>query len=165
MAPAGSAAAPRLHPADPAGPVEPVVRRLVPGGERGWTAAGVDEFLRAYLTPSGRFAFYECARNIYMEEPYGEEGFWTRIKKLEPDSLFVWGAQDILVPIEFMRHVERALPQAVHLELDCGHVPQLERPEPTHDAMARVPHAVAPSEPDSGRTTGTLRRADGQRGC
>ena len=32
------------------------------------------------------------------------------MKKLEPDSLFVWGRQDTLVPIEFMRHVERALP-------------------------------------------------------
>jgi pimeloyl-ACP methyl ester carboxylesterase len=116
--------------------VDPVVRRLVPGGDRGWTAAGVDEFLRSYLTPAGRYAFYECARNIYREEPYGEEGFWTRLKKLEPASLFVWGREDVLVPIEFMRHVERALPRAVHLELDCGHVPQLERPETTHEAMA-----------------------------
>ena len=115
--------------------VDPIVRRLVPGGDRGWTAAGVDEFLRSYLTPAGRYAFYECARNIYRDEPYGEQGFWTRIKKLEPDALFVWGRQDVLVPISFMRHVERALPGAVHLELDCGHVPQLERPEPTHDAM------------------------------
>jgi pimeloyl-ACP methyl ester carboxylesterase len=116
--------------------VEPVVRRLVPGGDRGWTAAGVDEFLRSYLTPAGRYAFYECARNIYREEPYGEEGFWTRLKKLQADSMFVWGREDVLVPISFMRHVERALPGAVHLELDCGHVPQLERPETTHDAIA-----------------------------
>lgn len=115
--------------------VEPIVRKLVPGGEQGWTAAGIDEFLRSYLTPSGRFAFYECARNIYMDEPYGTEGFWTRIKKLETDSLFVWGKQDMLVPISFMRHVERALPRARHVELDCGHVPQLERPTETHRAM------------------------------
>ncbi len=33
--------------------VEPIVRRLVPGGDRGWSAAGVDEFLRSYLTASG----------------------------------------------------------------------------------------------------------------
>ena len=32
-------------------------------------AAGVDEFLRSYLTPSGRYAFYESARNIYLDEP------------------------------------------------------------------------------------------------
>jgi pimeloyl-ACP methyl ester carboxylesterase len=28
------------------------------------------------------------------------------------------------------------LPRATHLELDCGHVPQLERPRQTHDAIA-----------------------------
>jgi pimeloyl-ACP methyl ester carboxylesterase len=35
-----------------------------------------------------------------------------------------------------MRHVEQALPGARHLELDCGHVPQLEAPGETHAAMA-----------------------------
>ena len=127
--------------------VEPIVRKLVPGGAQGWTAAGVDEFLRAYVKPSGRFAFYECARNIYMDEPYGEEGFWTRLKKLEPEAMFVWGKQDTLVPPTFMRHVERALPRSVHLELDCGHVPQMERPSETHRGMAEFLGAGS-SRPD-----------------
>ena len=118
--------------------VEPVVRKLVPGGDRGWTAAGIDEFLRAYLTPAGRFAFYECLRNIYLDEPYGEQGLWTRIKKLGPEALFVWGREDALVPISFMRHVERALPRSTHLELDCGHVPQVERPEATNAAIVEL---------------------------
>jgi len=117
--------------------VEPIVRKLVPGGEQGWTAAGVDEFLRAFCTPAGRYAFYECARNIYMDEPYGAGGFWTRMKALEPESLFVWGRQDNLVPISFRRHVERAAPRAHHIELECGHVPQLEMPAATHAAMAQ----------------------------
>ncbi len=118
--------------------IEPIVRKLVPGGDRGWTAAGVDEFLRAYLTPAGRFAFYECLRNIYRDEPYGEQGFWTRLKKLGPESLFVWGREDVLVPISFMRHVERTLPRSTHLELDCGHVPQIERPEATNAAILEL---------------------------
>ena len=42
---------------------EPIVRNLVPGGKDGWSAAGVDEFLRSFLTPRGRVAFYEAARN------------------------------------------------------------------------------------------------------
>jgi pimeloyl-ACP methyl ester carboxylesterase len=115
--------------------VEPVVRKLVPGGDRGWSAAGVDEFLRGYLTTAGRFAFYECLRNIYRDEPYGEQGFWTRLKKLGPEALFVWGREDVLVPISFMRHVERTLPRSRHLELDCGHVPQIERPEAVNEAI------------------------------
>ena len=34
-----------------------------------------------------------------------------------------------------MRHVERVLPAARHVELDCGHVPQLEAPRATHGAI------------------------------
>jgi pimeloyl-ACP methyl ester carboxylesterase len=52
-------------------------------------------------------------------------------------DLFIWGRQDQLVPIGFMKHVERALPAARHLELDCGHVPQLEAPKQTHAAILR----------------------------
>jgi pimeloyl-ACP methyl ester carboxylesterase len=115
--------------------VEAIVRRVIPGADGGWTAAGVDEFLRAYLTPAGRAAFFAAARHIYLEEPHGEEGFWTRLHALEADSLFVWGRRDRLVPIAFARHVEEALPQARHLELDCGHVPQVERPGETHKAV------------------------------
>jgi pimeloyl-ACP methyl ester carboxylesterase len=115
--------------------VERVVRRLVPGGDRGWSAAGVDEFLRAYFTPRGRAAFYAAARNIYLDEPHGDDGFWPRLAGLQTDTLFVWGRRDTLVPIAFMKHVERALPSARHVELECGHVPQLERPRETHAAV------------------------------
>jgi len=117
---------------------EPIVRRIVPGGDRGWVAAGVDEFLRCYLTPRGRAAFYEAARNIYLDEPNGDDGFWTRLGGLECDTLFVWGRSDTLVPIAFMKHVERTLPRARHVELDCGHVPQLERPIQTHAAIREL---------------------------
>jgi pimeloyl-ACP methyl ester carboxylesterase len=119
----------------PRGVVQAVVHRLIPGADQGWTAAGVDEFLRAYLTPAGRAAFYAAARQIYLEAPHGDDGFWPRLRELQPDVLFVWGRRDTLVPIAFARHVAEALPQARHLELDCGHVPQVERPRQTHDAV------------------------------
>jgi len=124
--------------------VEGVVRRLIPGAADGWAAAGVDEFLRSYLTPRGRAAFYAAARNIYLDEPHGEDGFWTRLAELSPDALFVWGRRDNLVPIGFMKHVERALPRARHVELDCGHVPQLERPRETHAAIRDFLRTVGP---------------------
>ena len=117
--------------------VEAMVRRMVPAANGGWTAAGVDEFLRAYLTRRGRAAFYAAARNIYLDEPYGENGFWTRLKALQRESLFVWGRKDTLVPIGFMKHVEKALPNARHVELECGHVPQVERPRETHAAIRK----------------------------
>lgn len=113
---------------------EPFVRTVVPGGKDGWAAAGVDEFLRAFLKPRGRVAFYRALRNIYLDEPHGEEGLWTRLAGLEPPALFAWGREDQLVPVGFRKHVERVLDSARHVELDCGHVPQLEMPDETHAA-------------------------------
>ena len=117
--------------------VEALVRRLIPGATDGWTAAGVDEFLRSYLTPNGRAAFYAAARNIYLEDPSGEKGFWTKLPDLAAPTLFVWGRKDQVVPLRFADHVRRELPNAKHLELDCGHVPQLESPREAHDAILR----------------------------
>jgi len=114
--------------------VDRLTRSLVPGGRDGWSAVGVDEFLRGYLTPRGRAAFYAAARNIYLENP---ETFWTRLRELQGEALFVWGRQDRIVPIGFARHVREALPAAEHLELACGHVPQLEAPRETHAALRR----------------------------
>jgi pimeloyl-ACP methyl ester carboxylesterase len=123
--------------------VDRIARAMVPGGRDGWSAVGVDEFLRAYLTPRGRAAFYAAARNIYLEDP---DTFWSRLRELQGEALFVWGREDRLVPIGFARHVREALPAAEHLELDCGHVPQLEAPRKTHAAvrefLAQVPLAT-----------------------
>ena len=100
-------------------------------------AAGIDEFIRTYTTARGRAALYAAARHIYLDEPHGDNGFWTRLSELSPDTLFIWGREDRLVPTSFMKHVERALPAARHVELDCGHIPQIERPRQTHAAIAR----------------------------
>jgi len=116
--------------------VEAVVHRILPVAESNWVRAGVDEFLRAYLTPRGRMAFYAAARQIYLEEPHGAEGFWTRLAGLQAPSLFIWGKADRLVPIGFAAHVKRTVPTARHFELDCGHVPQIERPAETHAAIS-----------------------------
>ncbi len=116
--------------------VEGVAHQILPVATSNWVRAGVDEFLRAYLTPRGRVAFYAAARQIYLEEPHGAKGFWTRLAHLQPPALFVWGRRDRLVPIGFAAHVREALPTAHHLELDCGHVPQIEEPEQTHAVIA-----------------------------
>jgi pimeloyl-ACP methyl ester carboxylesterase len=98
--------------------------------------AAVDEFLRVFSTPKGRIAFFSAARQIYLEEPYGDKGFWDRLPTLTTPSLFVWGERDRLVPPKFSRHVARALPNATSVILeDCGHVPQFELPERTNELI------------------------------
>jgi pimeloyl-ACP methyl ester carboxylesterase len=115
--------------------VEAIAHRLLPEAAPSWLRAGVDEFLRAYLTPRGRVALYAAARQIYLEEPHGAKGFWTRLATLAVPALFVWGVHDRLVPLGFAQHVRDTLPSAHHLELDCGHVPQIERPDETNAAL------------------------------
>jgi pimeloyl-ACP methyl ester carboxylesterase len=94
--------------------------------------AAADEYCRVISTPRGRVAFAAYARNIYLEQAYGERGFWSRLPTLMPPALFIWGDRDRLVPASFSRHVEAALPEATSVVLaDCGHVPQFEWPERT----------------------------------
>ena len=104
--------------------------------EDAWYEAAVDEFLRVFSTPRGRIAFFSAARQIYLEEPHGESGFWDRLPGLSRPALFVWGDRDRLVPASFARHVERAVPEAESIVLEgCGHVPQFELPERTHELV------------------------------
>jgi pimeloyl-ACP methyl ester carboxylesterase len=114
--------------------VEEIVRRSIPNGRSGWTAAGIDEFVRAYCTPRGRAAFYAAARSIFLER---SEEFWERLGTLEREALFIWGRYDAIIPRSFQPHVRRALPSAKHAELNCGHVPQIERPDETEALLNR----------------------------
>jgi len=98
----------------------------------------VDEFQRIYASAGARFAFLTSARNIYLEPPFGRNGFYRRLAHLEPPALFVWSSHDRLIPAGFARHVRRWLPRAEQITLDsCGHVPQVERPEQTNGLLLR----------------------------
>jgi pimeloyl-ACP methyl ester carboxylesterase len=103
-----------------------------------WFEAGVDEFFRVYAKPRGRMAFYAAARNIYLDEPNGQTGFWTRLATLRVPAHFVFGRLDPLIPAGFAPRVADAVPKAgVEVFEDCGHVPQFEQPERTND-LARA---------------------------
>jgi pimeloyl-ACP methyl ester carboxylesterase len=96
----------------------------------------VDEFRRIYHTAGARYAFLSSARNIYLEAPFGRNGFYPRLAKLQPPALFIWGSHDALVPAAFGRHVEEWLPQAEQVTIEsCGHVPQVEHPEETNELL------------------------------
>jgi pimeloyl-ACP methyl ester carboxylesterase len=116
--------------------VEKLLRRTIPGADTSWGRSAIDEFVRTYTSPRGRAAFYAAARHIYLDEPHGDRGFWTRLAELSPESLFIWGRHDPVVPIGFAKHVEKALPAARHVELDCGHLPQIQAPRAAHAAIA-----------------------------
>jgi pimeloyl-ACP methyl ester carboxylesterase len=96
----------------------------------------VDEFRRIYHSAGARLAFLASARNIYLEAPYGPQGFYPRLAELRPPALFIWGTHDRLVPAAFGRHVRRWLPGAEQVTIpSCGHVPQVERPAETNELL------------------------------
>jgi len=101
-----------------------------------WYDAFADEFLRVFSSPRGRVAFFSAARQVYLEEAHGEQGFWDRLPAMKRPALFVWGRNDWLVPARFEHHVTAALPHADSVVIDdCGHVPQYEHPELTNQVI------------------------------
>lgn len=99
-----------------------------------WLQASADEFFRVYSKPRGRMAFYAAARSIYLDEPRGDNGLWTRLKTLDVPARFVFGRHDPLVPAVYAENVADELPDAEITVLDdAGHVPQLEFPDAMSD--------------------------------
>ena len=98
----------------------------------------VNDFRRTYASAGGRVAFIAALRNIYLDEPFGDGGFYPRLAQLAPPSLFIWGAHDTVIPPQLRHHVEQWLPAAEQVLLeDGGHVPQVEQPEHVGDLLAR----------------------------
>jgi pimeloyl-ACP methyl ester carboxylesterase len=115
-----------------------------------------------YGSPGARVAFLASARNIYLDRPFGNAGFYPRLAGLEVPSLFVWGSHDRLIPPGFRHYVAEALPAAEQVVLDrCGHVPQIEHAEQTA-ALVRAHFAKAEAL-DARRLRRTRRRAAAHR--
>ncbi|MDQ3985377.1 MAG: alpha/beta fold hydrolase [Actinomycetota bacterium] len=104
--------------------------------EDDWYDAAIDDFLNYWRSPWARLAVFSAARNIYLDEPDGDDGFWSRLKKMKPPALYIYGSKDVLVTARFGRMVSKSLPSAnVEVWPDCGHVPQLEHPDRTAKTM------------------------------
>jgi len=133
----------RLLPPDAVVPPLPMPHRAVVMGIRtmfynpdrlapSWYDAAADEHRRVMRDYRHRRAFFSCLKQIYMEEAFGDRGFWDRLPQMRTPALFIWGDRDRLVPASFERHVLAAVPDAESICLpDSGHVPQFEHPEET----------------------------------
>jgi len=133
----------RLLPPDAVVPPMPMPHRAVVMGIRTmfskpdrlaptWYDAAADEHRRVMRDYRHRRAFFACLKQIYMEEAFGDHGFWDRLPRMTTPALFIWGDRDRLVPASFERHVVAAVPHAESICMaDSGHVPQFEHPEET----------------------------------
>jgi pimeloyl-ACP methyl ester carboxylesterase len=123
----------------PRGRVKGLIKSLFAKSSRideSWFDAAVDDFLKTWKSPRARMAFFASVRHIYLEQPHGDKGFWSRLSLMSPPALYIYGRHDTLITCDFGRKVQRFLPDAeVELWEDCGHVPQLEHPDRTADRM------------------------------
>ncbi|MDT4937029.1 MAG: hypothetical protein QOG80_700 [Pseudonocardiales bacterium] len=115
-----------------------------------WHEAAIDEFLRVIGIRANRQAIFSALRHIYLDEPFGESGFWERLPTLEPPALFLWGDEDVLVPAGFAKFVSEALPSSQSVVLhNCGHVPQFEHMDLTtaytREFIASLPETIEPA--------------------
>ena len=101
-----------------------------------WYEAAVDDFLSVWRSPRARVAFFRSLRNIYLDEPLGEAGFWKRLSQMQTPALYIYGKHDTLITHHFSHKIRKAVPHAqVKVWSDCGHVPQIEFPDRTRKAM------------------------------
>jgi pimeloyl-ACP methyl ester carboxylesterase len=103
-----------------------------------WYDAAIDDFMATWKSPRARMAFFASIRNIYLDEPDGDAGFWSRLSRLEPPALYIYGRRDVLITSHFGKKVSKHLPGAeVQVWNDCGHVPQIEFPDRTATEIMR----------------------------
>ena len=106
--------------------------------DENWYDAAIDDFLDVWKSPRARIAFFKSLRNIYLDEPEGERGFWHRLSFMETPALFIYGRRDNLITHRFGHKMRKHLPNAtVKVWNDCGHVPQIEFPERTSRAITK----------------------------
>ena len=99
----------------------------------------VDEFQRIYGSAGARASpSWPRPATSISTRPFGRDGFYPRLAELEPPGLFVWCSHDQLMPAGVPPPRRAGCPSAEQIVLDdCGHVPQVERPEQTNGLLRR----------------------------
>jgi pimeloyl-ACP methyl ester carboxylesterase/putative sterol carrier protein len=112
-----------------------------------WYEAAIDDFREYWRNARSRMAFFATLRNVYLDEPDGESGFWSRLSSMNTPAMYIYGKYDNLITPRFSQRVQRFLPSAkVLLWEDCGHVPQLEHPDRTSEAITEFFAEVGESQ-------------------
>ena len=111
-----------------------------------WYEAAIDDFLDVWKSPRARIAFARSLRNIYLDEPDGEKGFWHRLSFMQTPALFIYGKHDTLITHRFGHKIRKTIPHAtVKVWNDCGHVPQIEFPDRTTKELTKFFAAARPA--------------------
>lgn len=101
--------------------------------------AAVDEARLQIQRRNYRLAAAAGARAMAMDRGRGRRGLWHRLGGLQVPTMWIFGGMDPLVDRQAAARAREALPPDAIVELwhDCGHVPQFELPDRTHDRIRR----------------------------
>lgn len=80
--------------------------------------AGV-RFIYYAACPATRAAFVSAARELALDEAFGERGLWTRLSSMAIPATFVWGERDQLISSAYAGPVARNLPEARQIRMPC----------------------------------------------
>ncbi len=69
--------------------------------------------------------------------------YWKRMQAIRQPVLLMHGTHDRLIPISSAREAAKRLPHWTYVELDAGHVPQMEIPKPVADEVLHWMEATA----------------------
>ena len=134
---AAPAPAPRDGPAHPAGHRRAGRPPARARGDRVGSAAGVDEFLRALLHRRRALCLLSVRTQHRSRRAARRDRVLAPARGAVAAERCSSGAGRHAGPDRLHEARRGALPAAAHVELDCGHVPQVEAPGPTHAAIAR----------------------------
>ena len=93
----------------------------------------VDSYVQHLGRPGARRALMVTARQIV---PHNLDDIIAAYPSIHVPTLCIWGAEDVIVPVEIGRKLAAALPDA-HLEVidNCGHAPHEEEPARTAELI------------------------------
>ena len=118
-----------------------------------WYDAAIDEFARVLSIRANRLAIFSALRHVYLDEPFGDSGFWDRLPDLKPPGAVPVGRPGrARAGRRSAAWCHEALPSARSIVLDdCGHVPQFEHPELT---VQYTMEFIESSRPDASSLSG-----------
>jgi len=106
----------------------------------------IASYQHGFITAELVERFYEIARQPGMKAPYLAavrqgitlggvkrqilEPLQARLSTITAPTLLIWGRHDQVLPIGHLKMAKELLPHAqVHIFEDCGHIPQMEKPD------------------------------------
>jgi pimeloyl-ACP methyl ester carboxylesterase len=119
---------PRLAMRVPLEHLWPLLQRLAaaiesrPELEHDWIARASARVAYYLSCPATRGHLVSAARAMALDPAFGRNGTWTRLARLAPPAVFVWGERDALIPAGHAAAVADLLPRARHVRVSCsGH--------------------------------------------